>query len=206
VTAWFFGFHPSFVARALPAIWSLATPAAALQARLVGIDAATRRVFPEPSWQVTFTAAVELLGGALSDCSALGRPLFGANRDLPWPTGPNLALWHASTLFRELRGDGHVVALVASGLDPCQAHITKALADGMPVDAVQPHRGWDTEDWQAACEGLQAADSPMGRDFSHLRGGNVAKTSRLTPIGSPPKCLADWDRSGARVWWICLVR
>jgi predicted membrane-bound mannosyltransferase len=44
VTATFYNFAPDFVARRVPAIWDAVTPAAALEARLAGIDAAVRRV------------------------------------------------------------------------------------------------------------------------------------------------------------------
>ena len=40
-----------------------------------------------------------------------GRPLFAANRALPWPDDPLAALWHATTLLREQRGDAHVAVL-----------------------------------------------------------------------------------------------
>src|ERR1700675_2138742 len=45
VTATFYGFHPAFVARAIPSIWSIVTPARALDARLEGIDRAVGRIF-----------------------------------------------------------------------------------------------------------------------------------------------------------------
>ena len=37
---------------------------------------------------------------------------------LAWPDAPQLALWHAVTLLREHRGDGHISALTAAGIDP----------------------------------------------------------------------------------------
>src|SRR3954469_4413566 len=45
VTAVFYNFAPGFVATRVPAIWDDVSPAAALEARLAGIDAAVRRVF-----------------------------------------------------------------------------------------------------------------------------------------------------------------
>ncbi len=50
-----------------------------------------------------------------------GRPLFGAHAELPWPAAPHLALWHAQTLLREYRGDGHVALLTTAGLTPVEA-------------------------------------------------------------------------------------
>src|SRR5262249_6870995 len=42
VTATFFGFHPAFVARAVPSVWDILDPAAAIDARLAGVDGAMR--------------------------------------------------------------------------------------------------------------------------------------------------------------------
>ena len=43
VTATFYNFAPSFVARRVPEVWEVVSPAAALAARLAGVDAAVRR-------------------------------------------------------------------------------------------------------------------------------------------------------------------
>ena len=40
-----------------------------------------------------------------------GRALFAANAALDWPDDPLDVLWHAATLLREHRGDGHVALL-----------------------------------------------------------------------------------------------
>ena len=43
VTATFYNFAPSFVARRVPEVWEVVSPADALAARLSGVDAAVRR-------------------------------------------------------------------------------------------------------------------------------------------------------------------
>lgn len=155
VVALFHGFHPDFVDRALPSVWTLASPAAALQARLDGVASAIRRLFPEPEWDATFAEIAELLRPGLEGCAVAGRPLFAANRDLEWPAAPALALWHATTLVREHRGDGHVLALVHTGLDACEAHVTRVAAAGVPLDSISPYRGWESTDWEAAADRLR---------------------------------------------------
>src|SRR5437868_3965299 len=121
VTATFYGFHPDFVARAVPSIWDLASPAAVLDARLAGIDAALGPLLAGHD----VSPAVERLRRALDGSDAAGRPLYAANAELTWPTDPHLALWHACTLIREHRGDGHVAALVGAGVDGCAAHLLR---------------------------------------------------------------------------------
>jgi hypothetical protein len=156
VTACFFGFHPAFVARALPSIWSLADPETAISARLAGVDAALHRLLGVHIRDPEVKEAALLLRRAIDGCDPAGRPLFSANADLEWPTEPHLALWHAATLAREHRGDGHVVALTAAGLDPCEAHVTQIAASGESPATIQPYRGWDDADWDAAVNRLRA--------------------------------------------------
>ncbi|HUK67337.1 MAG TPA: hypothetical protein VLW50_01050 [Streptosporangiaceae bacterium] len=64
---------------------------------------------------------------------------FGVQYTIPgvWylpPEQPLARLWHAGNLLREHRGDGHVVALVASGIGGTEAHVLLALSQGMPAE------------------------------------------------------------------------
>ena len=159
VTAVFFNFHPSMVARALPDAWGLASPEATLTARLGAVDAALRRLLPE--WagpdapRAADTAEAARLARLAAEAAPLsGRPLYGALRSQPWPEEDHLVLWHAATLLREHRGDGHVVALTAEGLDGCEAHVTLAATGKVPRETLQANRKWSDEEWEAAEAGL----------------------------------------------------
>ncbi|MBT4984736.1 MAG: hypothetical protein HOJ85_13225 [Ilumatobacter sp.] len=149
VTALFFGFHPSFVDRAVPDIWTRCSPADALAARLDGIDRAwTAHELPNDRAQLKRAAfIVRRAAEAVADDR---RPMFAANLTIEMPTKPHLALWHAATLLREHRGDGHLVALTALEIGPCDAHVVRLAHTGTPVDTVQPFRGWSDDDWIAA--------------------------------------------------------
>jgi hypothetical protein len=57
-----------------------------------------------------------------------------------------MALWHAATVLREHRGDGHVAALVLAGLDPVEALVT-AVAAGASAKFLKTTRGWSPEQW-----------------------------------------------------------
>ena len=59
--------------------------------------------------------AAELAARAARARPADGRALFAANAGLAWPDGPLDVLWHAATLLREHRGDGHVAVLTSPG-------------------------------------------------------------------------------------------
>ncbi|HEY0399309.1 MAG TPA: hypothetical protein VGF00_13025, partial [Acidimicrobiia bacterium] len=132
VTAVFFNFHPAMVARAVPDAWTLASPDDVLAARLRSADRALRRLLPDHVGSPAEAEAAALAREAAEAAALAGRPLFGALRSLPWPDEPHLGLWHACTLLREHRGDGHVAALTAAGLDGCEAHVTLTAAGNVP--------------------------------------------------------------------------
>lgn len=91
---------------------------------------------------------VEVVSGA-------GRPLFSGLRDQPWPESPVGQLWRATELFREHRGDSHVAACVAAGIDPVEMNVMTELYVGMPLASYSASRGWDEATLQAAATRLQ---------------------------------------------------
>jgi hypothetical protein len=113
VHAIFYNFADGEVARHIPRVWDTASPEDALAARQRGSVAALRRI--------------------LGDLAAR-RVLYAALRALPVPEEPVARLWHAATLLREHRGDGHTAALVAAGIGGTQAHVLHALSEGIPAD------------------------------------------------------------------------
>jgi len=155
VEATFYNFAPHMVRRAIPDAWRFSTPHRIMQARLVAADAALRRLLGDTIDAPTIIEATELTREALAACTVAGRPLFAAHRSLAWPDVPHLALWHAATLLREYRGDGHVAALLAAGIDGCEAHVLQVAAGTVPRPVLQSTRGWSDEDWAAAAERLR---------------------------------------------------
>ena len=159
VIATFYNFDPRVVRAAIPAAWQVTTPAALLDARLSAIDAALREVLGDEALASDeMVAAADAARRAADGCTPEGRPLYAAHAALPWPDEPHLALWHAVTLLREFRGDGHVAALVVAGVDGCEALVTHGadLGSGVSDDVLQGTRGWSDEDWAAARDRLRA--------------------------------------------------
>ncbi|MFI7599102.1 hypothetical protein [Actinoplanes sp. NPDC049681] len=151
VTALFFSFAPAMVARALPDVWQRASPEQALAARLEGAVAALRAVLPDDP--ARWSAAADLLEAAAQAAVTAGRALGAANAALPRPAEPLPRLWHAATVLREHRGDGHIAALVDAEVTGCQALVLRdALYGGR--DQLQPNRGWTDEEWDAASREL----------------------------------------------------
>ena len=152
VVASFFGFAPAMVARAVPSVWSLVTPEQALDARATGALAALRRVLGEADPRAIAEAA-ELLGRTIDDLDCAGRMLGAANVALPGPAEPLLQLWHAATVLREHRGDGHIAAWVAMGMTGREAILWRACLD-LGQERLQPSRGWTDEQWRSGLAGL----------------------------------------------------
>src|SRR5271170_6485573 len=146
VTAIFYNFAPERVAKALPAAWQIAGPEAALQARQESAVAALRRYGLEADENVT--TAAELATRAVRQAPLDGRPLFAANRALPWPDDPLAALWQAATLLREHRGDAHVAVLAAEGVSGRESNVLHAAAGRVPRDYIARTRDYNHAAWR----------------------------------------------------------
>lgn len=152
VSAVFYNFAFAEVARAVPSVWATATPEQVLRAREDGASEALRR------YGITDDAglpvAAELLAEAAATAPLDGRPLFAANRALPWPDQPLRRLWHATTLLREHRGDAHVAALVSEGVSGRESNLLHAAAGGVSADFIKVSRRYSDDEWNALHDNL----------------------------------------------------
>jgi hypothetical protein len=189
VTATFYNFAPSFVARRVPAIWEATTPAAALGARLGGVDAAVGRVLGG-DWPGSAEAAeaASLARVAAAAVDLPGRPLAAANSAVAIPEEPHLALWQALTTLREHRGDGHNAALLQREVDGVGAHVLAAAAGRSTREWLQRARGWDDAEWDDAVEALTRRG---WLDGDELSAEGLAMVAAIE---------ADTDRLALRPW------
>ena len=158
VVSTFFNFNPDLVHAAIPAAWEAATPAQWVAARLDAVDAAFRRLLGDAVVASDdMGRAAQLARLAADEASRLvgGRPLAAGHAELPWPREPHLALWHAQSVLREYRGDGHVALLVVHGLSGIEALVTHAAAGDVPVRVLQATRAWPDDAWLAATDRLR---------------------------------------------------
>lgn len=118
--------------------------------RPLGGDAPTGAGTPDAD--VAATAAV--LERAVDAVDGTGRPLFAALRARPRLSDPFGRLWRAADLVREHRGDGHVAASVAAGLDPVRMGILSELWVGYPLGEYSGTRAWPQEATDAAVRRL----------------------------------------------------
>lgn len=158
VIATFFNFDHDLVRRSMDGVWDRVSPAELLGARLRGADRMIRR------HAAAFLATTEIdeaarlaREAALAACERPeGRPLFAGHASLPWPEEPHLVLWHAQSLLREYRGDGHIAALAVEGLDGCEALVTHGAAGEVAPEVLQATRQRTAGDWTGAQQRLQA--------------------------------------------------
>ncbi|MDO7869309.1 SCO6745 family protein [Nocardioides jiangxiensis] len=150
----FHNFAPAHVARALPDAWSFAPPEHALSARLEGSVAALRRILGPAADDPGLRRAADLAYDAACSAPTAGRALFTANLALPVPAEPLPRLWHAATLLREHRGDGHVKVLVDEGVDGRTAHVLHALTTGIPAEVYAAARRLGPAEWASILDDL----------------------------------------------------
>ncbi len=156
VTATFANFNPELIAESIPRAWALVPPLDIATARFEGADRVLRRLWGDDIvGSADVAEAARLARDATEACEPIGRPLFAANAALPWPSAPHLVLWHAATLLREYRGDGHVAALVSAGVSGLEALISHtATGRGFTPKFARTRRGWSVEEWDAAEDSL----------------------------------------------------
>ncbi|WP_018548138.1 SCO6745 family protein [Streptomyces sp. LaPpAH-108] len=153
VTSAFYSFSPRMVARHMDGAWDVAAPGEVLAARLRGIDGAYRAVLGDRVDSPELAEAAALARQAAEAAGTEGRPLAAANAELPWPEPPHLQLWHAATILREHRGDGHLAALLIADLDPVESLVSFAAIGAASVERFES-RGWSPGEWKAARERL----------------------------------------------------
>ena len=165
VTATFFGFSPDMVAKAIPDAWERADRDEILATRKI---VATRALDSIIGDEDVLEVADALLAAARS-LSYAGRPLAAAHHALPLPETPMTRLWHAASVLREYRGDGHLAVLTAANVGPVDSNILQ-VGIGKAGDDQQSLRGWSDEDWAAGLERLRAR-------------GWIQETGVLTELG-----------------------
>ena len=134
VHAVFYNFADGEVARHIPWVWGKTTPQEAITVRERGSATALRQMIGELADSPSLVRAADLATRAAVSAPTEGRALYAGLRALEVPEEPVARLWHAATLLREHRGDGHNAALVAHGIGGTEAHVLLALSLGMKAE------------------------------------------------------------------------
>jgi hypothetical protein len=180
VIAMFSGFAPFLVNRALPAAWSIASPAQVIEARYVGAERTLRAIVPDAA---VIEAAAAALTPFVADLDIVGRPLSAAYAALPLEDEPYRRLWQVAGTLREHRGDGHVIALASLEIGGLTTLLLRA---GVDLDGpyTMKARGWTDEEWNAEADrlverGLLGADRRIAPAGAALLNRAEELTNRL---------------------------
>lgn len=142
--------------------------------------ASLRAVLGDQASEGDVTQVAEVLEGAVAGVDGTARPLFSALRAQPRLTDPYGRLWRAADLVREHRGDSHLAASVAAGLDPVRMGILSEVWVGYPVGEYSGTRAWPEETHAAAVARLEAdgliADGAITEKGRAFRDGIEAAT------------------------------
>ncbi len=189
-TAVFYNFHPRRVGRALPHAWGVVTPEQALSVRLVAATDSLRGALAQASsTSIDVARAADLAWEAAQLADIAGRPLAAANQAMDRPEDPLQALWQATSVLREHRGDGHNAVLIAHDVGPAQAHLIKTAAGESEGATLKTGRDFDDAEWAEAGESLVAR-------------GWLTRDGRLTDAGLAEHRAIEHetDRAAAEPW------
>ena len=151
VAAAFAWFEPGLVA----GLWETARNAVPSAQLALARDEATVASLREILAGEDTTEVASLLAGAAETADGMGRPLFSGRRADGRPRDAVHCLWWACGLVREHRGDSHVAAAAAAGLDPVEMNILTELWIGMPLLSYTATRGWAPDVMQRAVARLE---------------------------------------------------
>jgi len=151
VAAAFAWFEPGLVTT----LWDTARTAVALDRLVQTRDEATVASLRQVLAGEDPGEVASLLADAAEAADGMGRPLFSGLRARGRPQDAVHCLWWACGLVREHRGDSHVAAAAAAGLNAVEMNILTELWIGMPLLSYTATRGWTPDAMQRAVERLE---------------------------------------------------
>jgi len=148
--------------------WSITDAATIAQERLQGGAEQLERILGgEPDG---IHRANELLARAVAPLEPWGRALFAGTLAQPLPGTPLGDLFRLGDRLREFRGDCHIAAWVAAGLDATEIGLLTEPYWGMPARTYVRTRAWTDPQLDAAEARLQSA--------GHLAEGTLTESGR----------------------------
>jgi len=154
VAATFGVFNPEAVVPAVTYGWTKTDAATICEARTDGAVAQLERVLgPEPAG---VDRANELLARAVEPLRPEGRSLYAGQAALPLPDTALGQVWRRGDMLREFRGDSHIAAWIAAGIDATEIGLLTELYWGLPMRSYSRTRAWSDAQFDAATERLEA--------------------------------------------------
>ena len=148
VAAAFGVFNPAIVVPAVDEGWRKTDAATICAARDAGAVAQLVRILGEEPDGIH--RVDELLARAVAPLRPEGKALFAGQLSLDLPGSPIGAVWRNADRLREYRGDAHIAAWVAAGVDACEMCLLTEPFWGLPLRTYARTRGWTDADFDAA--------------------------------------------------------
>jgi hypothetical protein len=192
VAAAFGVFKPEIVAPSVAYGWTLTNAPTIFAARRAGAVAQLERVCGAPDARAT--RAAEILAPAVDALAEPGRPLFAGLRT-QWddPHDPWTRLFHLGDMMREYRGDAHVAAWTAAGVDAIEIGLLTEAYIGLPLRTYIRTRGWNDDELNAAVDRLTARGWIDGDKLTDTGRREREAIERATDIQLTPAIVAIGD-------------
>lgn len=182
VAATFGVFEPGLIAQ----MWAAGRARVKLPELIAERDRATaaslRATIAPLAPEAEVVRVAEVLERAVAGVDETGRILFAALRAQPRLADPYARLWRAADLVREHRGDSHIAASVAAGLDAVRMGILAEVWVGYGVGEYSGTRAWPQEIHDAGVARLEAdgliADGRITERGRAFRDGVETATDR----------------------------
>jgi hypothetical protein len=155
VAAAFGVFNPAVVVPAVSYGWTLTDAPTIAVERLAGAVEQLARLLGERPEGIE--RANELLTRAMDAVEPAGRALFAGTLSQPLPGTPLGDLFRLADRLREFRGDSHIAAWVAAGLDAVEIGLLTEPYWGVPARTYIRSRAWNDAQLDGAEERLRAA-------------------------------------------------
>jgi hypothetical protein len=164
VVAAFGVFDPAIVVPSVELGWRTADRETVLRARQDGATAGLAAVLGEEP--AGAGRATELFRRAADAAPAEGHHLFAGLSSLGWPGSVLGDLWRAADLVREHRGDSHLAAWCAHGLDAVEVCLLGDGWLGHPLGQGTRTRGWGADAIAAGVERLRDQGLVEGEEIT----------------------------------------
>lgn len=129
-------------------------------------DRATADSLRETLGDVDTAGVTAALRRGIDAADGAGRPMFAGLAGRSWPEDRYGQLWRACDIMREHRGDSHVAAFVAAGMDGVEMNVLTEVWLGMPLFSYSATRGWSAGELGAAVDRLRSRGLLDGEKLS----------------------------------------
>lgn len=164
VAAAFGVFNHVIVEKAVERAWQKVDAVTICAARDDGAVAQLRRILGDRPDNVE--AVRDLLARAEAPLEPYGKPLYAGLTACPRFEDPLADAWRLADRLREYRGDAHVAAWTAAGVDACQIGLLTELYWGLPARSYSRTRMWSDEQYDTAEARLETDGLLAGHQLS----------------------------------------